>query len=220
MRVFVAGATGAIGRPLVPKLVAAGHEVTGMTRSEKRAEGVRAAGARAVVCDAFDADAVRSAVGEAGAEAVAHQLTALPDRIDFRDKELYTATNRLRSEGTSILLAAAREGGARRFVCQSIAFAYAPAGERVMSEEAPLMKNLPGNFGEGVRVIAEMERQGSKPRAWTAWSCATASSTARAPTTGRTARPPGTCAAAGCRWLVAAPASSPSSTLTTPPTPP
>jgi nucleoside-diphosphate-sugar epimerase len=159
MRVLVAGATGAIGRLLVPKLVAAGHEVTGMTRSEKRAEGVRAAGARAVVCDAFDADAVRSAVGEARAEAVAHQLTALPDRIDFRDKELYTATNRLRSEGTSILLAAAREGGARRFVCQSIAFAYAPAGERLMSEEAPLMKNLPGNFGEGVRVIAEMERQ-------------------------------------------------------------
>jgi 2-alkyl-3-oxoalkanoate reductase len=159
MRVFVAGATGAIGRRLVPKLMAAGHEVTGMTRSPERAEDLRAAGALAAVCDVFDADAVRSAVGEARAEAVVHQLTALPDRIDFRDKELYTATNRLRTEGTSILLAAAREAGARRFVCQSIAFAYAPAGERVKSEEAPLMENLPGNFGDGVRAIAGMERQ-------------------------------------------------------------
>jgi nucleoside-diphosphate-sugar epimerase len=159
MRVFVAGATGAIGRPLVPKLVASGHEVTGMTRSEKRAEGVRAAGARAVVCDVFDADAVRSAVVEARAEAVVHELTALPDRLDFRDKEAYSATNRLRTEGTRILLAAAREAGARRFVCQSIAFAYAPTGERVKSEEAPLMENLPGTFGEGVRAMAEMERQ-------------------------------------------------------------
>src|SRR5919108_2708679 len=159
MRVFVAGATGAIGRPLVRKLVAAGHEVTGMTRSAERAEGVRAAGARAVVCDVFDADAVQSALGEARAEAVVHQLTALPDRLDFRDKEIYSATNRLRIEGTEILLAAAREAGARRFVCQSIAFAYAPAGERVKSEEAPLMEKLPGNFGEGVRAIAGMERQ-------------------------------------------------------------
>ena len=111
MRVFVAGATGAIGRPLVRKLVAAGHEVTGMTRSAERAEGVRAAGARAVVCDVFDADAVQSALGEARAEAVVHQLTALPDRLDFRDKEIYSATNRLRTEGTEILLAAARSSG-------------------------------------------------------------------------------------------------------------
>jgi 2-alkyl-3-oxoalkanoate reductase len=159
MRVFVAGATGVIGRPLVRKLVAAGHEVTGMTRSDRRAEAVRAAGARPVVCDVFDADAVRSAVREAGAEAVVHELTALPDRLDYRDEQLYSATNRLRAEGTDILLAAAREAGARRFVCQSIAFAYAPGGEPVKTEEAPLMENLPGNFGEGVRAIAEMERK-------------------------------------------------------------
>jgi 2-alkyl-3-oxoalkanoate reductase len=77
LRVFVAGATGAIGRPLVPKLVAAGHKVTGMTRSEERAQDVRSAGARDVVCDVFDVDAVHSAVAEARAEAVVQQLTAL-----------------------------------------------------------------------------------------------------------------------------------------------
>ena len=159
MRVFVAGATGAIGRPLVPKLVAAGHEVTGMTRSQQRAGALRRAAARAVVTDAFDADVVRSAVSQARAEVVVHQLTALPDRLDLRDKELYSATNRLRSEGTGILLDAAREAGARRFVCQSIAFAYAPGGDPVKSEEAPLMENLPGNFGDGVRAIARMERE-------------------------------------------------------------
>jgi len=87
MRVFVAGATGAIGRPLVPKLVAAGHDVTGMNLSQERAETVRRTGARAVVCDVFDADAVGAAVREAGAEAVVHQLTALPDRLDFREQE-------------------------------------------------------------------------------------------------------------------------------------
>jgi 2-alkyl-3-oxoalkanoate reductase len=159
MRVFVAGATGAIGRPLIPKLVAAGHEVTGMTRSEERAEGVRRAGARAVVCDAFDVEGVRAAVREARAEAVMHQLTALPERLDFRDKELYSATNRLRTAGTTTLLDAAREAGARRFVCQSIAFACAPVGDWVKSEDAPLMENLPGTFGEGVRAVAAMERQ-------------------------------------------------------------
>jgi 2-alkyl-3-oxoalkanoate reductase len=159
MRVFVAGATGAIGRPLIPKLVAAGHDVTGMTRSEERAEGVRRAGARAIVCDVFDVEGVCAAVREARAEAVVHQLTALPERLDLRDKQLYAVTNRLRTEGTTTLLDAAREAGARRLVSQSIAFAYAPVGDWVKSEDAPLMENLPGTFGEGVRAIAGMERQ-------------------------------------------------------------
>ena len=159
MRVFVAGATGAIGRPLIPKLVAAGYDVTGMTRSEERAEGLRRAGARAVVRDVFDVEGVRAAVREARAEAVVNQLTELPERLDFRDKELYSATNRLRTEGTTTLLDAAREAGARRFVSQSIAFAYAPVGDWVKSEDAPLMENLRGTFGDGVRAIAGMERQ-------------------------------------------------------------
>jgi nucleoside-diphosphate-sugar epimerase len=159
MRVFVAGATGAIGRPLVLQLVAAGHEVTGTTRSEERAEAVRAAGARAVVCDALDPDALRAAVEQAAPEVVVHQLTALPHRFDPRDKEIYAATNRVRGEGTRNLIEAARAAGARRLVWQSIAFAYRPAAQpEVMDEEAPLALGSPPPFGDAVRAIDEMER--------------------------------------------------------------
>jgi 2-alkyl-3-oxoalkanoate reductase len=159
MRVFVAGAGGAIGRPLVPRLVAAGHEVTGTTRFEERAEAIRAAGARAAICDALDADALRAAAEEAAPEVVVHQLTALPHRFDPRDKEIYAATNRLRTEGTRNLIDAARAAGARRLVCQSIAFAYAPgARPEVMDEDAPLAFASPAPFGDGIRAIDEMER--------------------------------------------------------------
>ncbi|HEV2875538.1 MAG TPA: NAD(P)-dependent oxidoreductase [Thermoleophilaceae bacterium] len=159
MRVFVAGASGAIGRPLVAQLTAAGHEVTGSTRSEERAEAIRAAGARAAVCDALDRDALRAAVTEAAPEVVVHQLTALPHRFDPRDKEIYAATNRLRGEGTRNLIDAARAAGARRLVCQSIAFAYAPAAQpEVMDEDAPLALGAPPPFGDGVRTMNEMER--------------------------------------------------------------
>jgi nucleoside-diphosphate-sugar epimerase len=159
MRVFVAGASGAIGRPLVAQLVAAGHEVTGTTRSESKAEELRAVGARPAVCDALDADALRAAVGEAAPEVVVHQLTALPRRYDPRDKAIYEGTNRVRSEGTRNLLAAARAAGAPRFVAQSIAFGYAPgARPEVKDEDAPLALGAPPPFGEGVRVLLEMER--------------------------------------------------------------
>jgi 2-alkyl-3-oxoalkanoate reductase len=159
MRVFVAGASGAIGRPLVPRLVAAGHEVTGTTRSEERAEAIRAAGARAALVDALDPEALRAAVVEARPEAVVHQLTALPDRFEPRDKAIYDPTNRLRGEGTRSLLEAARAAGARRFVCQSIAFAYAPGPRpEVMDEDAPLALDAPAPFGDGVRTLVEMER--------------------------------------------------------------
>jgi 2-alkyl-3-oxoalkanoate reductase len=157
MRVFVAGASGAIGRPLVPKLLAAGHEVTGMTRSEERAERVRQAGARAAVVDVFDANALRAAVEEARAEVVIHELTSLPDRMDFRKKDLYEATNRVRTEGTRNLIAAARAANARRFVCQSIAFAYRTDGSRVKTEDDPLLDDAPGAFASGVRALQEME---------------------------------------------------------------
>jgi 2-alkyl-3-oxoalkanoate reductase len=159
MRVFVAGASGAIGRPLLRRLVAAGHEVTGTTRSEERAEAIRAAGARAVICDALDADALRAAVVEAAPEVVVHELTALPHRFNPRDKQMYAPTNRVRREGTRHLIAAAQVAGARRIVCQSIAFAYAP-GERpeVKDEDAPLALEAPLPFGDSVRAIDEMER--------------------------------------------------------------
>jgi nucleoside-diphosphate-sugar epimerase len=157
MRVFLAGASGAIGRPLVQKLIAAGHEVTGMTRSDEKAEDVRAAGARAAVVDVFDADALRAAMREAAPEVVVHQLTALPDRMDFRKKDLYTPTNRLRTEGTRNLLDAARAAGARRFISQSIAFAYRNDGSRVKSEDDPLLDSAPGPFEGGVTALREME---------------------------------------------------------------
>ena len=159
MKVFVAGASGAIGRPLVPRLVAAGHEVTGTTRSEPNAEAIEAAGATPAIVDALDADALREAVERAAPEVVLHELTALPERFNPRKRDLYDATNRIRRVGTRNLLDAARAARARRFVCQSIAFAYAPAAEpQVMDEEAPLNLEAPPPFSEGMRVIAEMER--------------------------------------------------------------
>jgi nucleoside-diphosphate-sugar epimerase len=112
-----------------------------------------------VVVDALDATALRGAVAEAQPEVVVHQLTALPARFQPRNKGIYDATNRLRGEGTRNLLEASREAGARRFVCQSIAFAYAPGSRpEVKDEDAPLALDAPPPFGEGVRVTQEMER--------------------------------------------------------------
>ena len=171
MRVFVAGASGAVGRPLVPMLVAAGHEVTGSTRSQHRAETIRAAGAEAAVVDALDAGALRRAVSDAAPEVVVHELTALPDRFDPRDPEIYAPTNRLRKDGTRNLIAAARAAGARRLVCQSIAFAYAPGPvPEVKDEDAPLNLGAPSPFGAGVRVIGRWSarccaRRGRRPGA-------------------------------------------------------
>jgi 2-alkyl-3-oxoalkanoate reductase len=159
MRVFVAGASGAVGRPLVPRLVAAGHEVTGTTRSQESAEAIRAAGATPALVDALDDEALLGAVTQAAPEVVVHELTALPDRFEPRRRDIYDATNRVRTEGTRNLLDAARAAGARRFVCPSIAFAYAPGPRpEVKDEDAPLNLSAPPPFSEGMRVIAEMER--------------------------------------------------------------
>jgi nucleoside-diphosphate-sugar epimerase len=158
MRVFVAGASGAIGRPLVRQLIEAGHDVTGMSRRESAAEEIRAAGAESAVCDAFDPDGLRKAVAEARPEVVVDQLTALPDRFDFKDPDLYTATNRVRTEGTRNLVAAAEAAGAKRLVSQSIAFLYAPEGGWVKDENAPVIRGGPPPFGEGFKATLEHER--------------------------------------------------------------
>jgi 2-alkyl-3-oxoalkanoate reductase len=160
MKVFVTGASGAIGRPLVRQLLSAGHEVTGMTRREENAEAIRAAGAKAVVCDVFDAAALERAVAEAAPEAVVHELTSLPPRLDPKAKDDPLApTNRLRSEGTRNLIAAAKAAGARRLIAESVAFFYVPEGDWVKTEDAPAFAEPPGPFGEAGRALAELERQ-------------------------------------------------------------
>src|SRR5690242_10794884 len=115
MRVFVAGASGVVGRPTVRRLVAAGHDVVGMTRREERAAEIREAGAEAVVCDVFDAVALNAAIAAAAPEVVIHALTALPPRFDPKSDYL-AATNRVREEGTRNLVAAAKAAGVRRLV--------------------------------------------------------------------------------------------------------
>jgi 2-alkyl-3-oxoalkanoate reductase len=160
MKVFVAGASGAIGRPLVRQLVAAGHEVTGMTRREEAVARIREAGARAVVCDVFDAVGLEAAVAEAKPEAMVHALTSLPSRIDYRGRgEPLAATNRVRVEGTRNLIAAARAAGTRRLVAMSVAFLYAPEGEWLKDEEAALYVGAPGPFGGAVDALTDLERQ-------------------------------------------------------------
>ena len=130
MRIFVAGASGAIGRRLVPMLVAAGHSVTGATRTPVRASAVEAMGATPAIVDAFDRDAVMDALAAARPEVVIHQLTDLPQAFDPAALAAAGAGNaRLRKEGTRNLVDAALAAGARRFIAQSIAFVYAPGGE-------------------------------------------------------------------------------------------
>lgn len=130
MRVFLAGASGAVGRCLVPLLVAAGHEVTGMTRSPERAARLEQAGARGVVVDAYDRAGLIEAVRQARPDVVMHQLTDLTrDGGATPMEELMQRNSRVRIEGTRNLLAAARAAGARRFVAQSICFIYAPGSE-------------------------------------------------------------------------------------------
>ena len=159
MRVFLAGATGVIGTPLVAQLLEAGHEVTAMTRSVLRAAQLEAAGAEPVVCDVFDADVLRAAMAGAAPEAVIHQITALPARLDWGDPNVFDENNRVRTEGTRALVDAARATGAGRVVAQSIAFAYAPVGDRVKEEDAELFADAPPPFGGVVAALVEHEER-------------------------------------------------------------
>ena len=140
MRVFVVGASGAIGTRLVPQLIARGHEVIGTFRSPGNAERIQALGAKPIVLNLLDARAVRKAVLDSKPEVIVHQATALADLRDFKHFDRsFAQTNRLRTEGTDALLAAAREAGVRRFVAQSFASArYARGGGPVKTEDDPL----------------------------------------------------------------------------------
>jgi len=158
MRVFLAGASGAIGRRLVPLLLHAGHEVTGTTRSAATAQELARAGVSPAVLDVFDAGAVADAMDAARPEAVIHQLTDLPREFDqTRIAASYANNARIRTEGTRNLVAAAQAASARRFVVQSIAFAYAPGGE-------PHPETDPLNLDDPKRAVtvkgaADMEQQ-------------------------------------------------------------
>lgn len=137
MRVLVAGASGAIGRQLVPRLVAAGHTVHGMTRSESKRAMLSELGAVPVVADALDPGQVAEAVGRARPEVIVHELTAI-GAVDLRHFERsFAPTNRLRTEGTDYLLSAGQALGVRRFVAQSHIVAYGRTGAAVKSEEDP-----------------------------------------------------------------------------------
>jgi nucleoside-diphosphate-sugar epimerase len=143
---------------LVRRLLAAGHEVTGMTRREEKAAEIREAGGEAVVCDVFDTAALNAALSVARPEVVVHALTALPPR--FKPKADYlAATNRVRSEGTRNLVAAAQAAGARRIVAESVAFFSEPEGDWVKDEEAPLFRDPPGRFAAGRDALAELEQR-------------------------------------------------------------
>ena len=159
MRVFIAGATGVVGRPLVRELIRAGHDVTGMTRSPDKAPALSAEGAHPVVCDALDRDAVARAIAASAPDVVVHQLTALPEKYNPRRvRRLYRATDRLHIEGTDNLLAAAHEIGVGRFVAQSIAFDYERAGGRVKTETDPLDPAPPKAFRDAMAAMAHLER--------------------------------------------------------------
>jgi nucleoside-diphosphate-sugar epimerase len=159
MRVFLAGATGVIGRRLAPLLIEMGHEVTGMTRSAQRAEALRAMGVQPVTADALDEPAVAAAVRQAAPEAVIHQLTSLPRRIDPRRMQRdFELNDRLRSEGTRILVDAARAAGATRVIAQSIAFAYAPGpAGTVHAESDPLYLDAPEPLRRSARAVDSLE---------------------------------------------------------------
>jgi nucleoside-diphosphate-sugar epimerase len=158
MRVFVAGATGVIGRRLVPRLREAGHEVTAMTRRQERALDLRAADTQPVVCDVFDAERLQRAVEDARPEVVVHELTDLPPALDPRKMEEQLAGNdRIRTEGTRNLVAAAVAAGARRMVAQSIAFAYEPMGEGLKSEEDPLWDDAPWPWSRSISALRELD---------------------------------------------------------------
>jgi 2-alkyl-3-oxoalkanoate reductase len=159
MKVFVAGATGALGKQLVPQLVARGHEVVGMTRSPDKQDLIRSLGARAVVADALDPDAVAQAVAQAEPDVIVHQLTALSGDFDMKHMDEFLApTNRLRTEGTDHLLAAGRAVGIKRFVAQSFAgWPFARTGGPVKTEEDPLDPTPPDAMRGTLDAIQHLE---------------------------------------------------------------
>jgi nucleoside-diphosphate-sugar epimerase len=159
MKVLVIGATGAVGTPLVSQLVERGHEVVGTSRTRERAEKVRALGGAPAVLDALDREAVRRLVLDVKPDAIVHQATALAGGIDFKHfAESFEPTNRLRTEGTDNLLAAAKEAGVDRFVAQSYAgWPLKRVGGPIKTEEDPLDDDPPEEVRSTLDAIKYLE---------------------------------------------------------------
>ena len=158
MRVLLAGASGAVGTPLTGQLLAAGHQVVGITRSRANAERLRSAGAAAVVADVLDRENLLAAVRGVRADAVMHQLTALGTR---KMRAAMRGTNALRTTGTAHLLAAARAVGAHRFLTQSIVlgYGYRDHGRHVLTEDDPFAEPAPGAFAAAIAALRATEEQ-------------------------------------------------------------
>jgi len=160
MRVFVAGASGALGSRLVPQLIDAGHDVVGTHNSPASAELLRTLGAKPVLLDLLDAGSVRKAVLENEPEAIVHQATALANAKWGRNfDKVFARTSELRTKGTDALLAAAREAGVRRFLAQSFAsYRYAREGGPVKTEDDPLDPTSPANAQQSFAAMTYLER--------------------------------------------------------------
>jgi 2-alkyl-3-oxoalkanoate reductase len=160
MRVFVAGAAGAVGRELVPALISRGYAVTGLTRSVAKAERIKRAGAQAIVADALDADAMMDVVRSIKPDVVVDEMTDLGAVTDFRHFDrAFATTNRLRSEGTDILLAASHAAGVKRFIAQSFCgWTFGRTGGAVKTEADELDPDPPEEFRRTLEAIQYLER--------------------------------------------------------------
>lgn len=153
MRVLIAGASGVVGRQLIPQLITAGHEVTGLARSQGSVGGIEM-----MAVDALDRAAVRAAVERAAPEAIVHLLTAIPAQIDpKRIDQDFAMTNRLRTEGTANLLDAARHAGVDQIVAQGLGYAYDPHGPGLADESTPLWRNPPRTFAPVLTALQQLE---------------------------------------------------------------
>jgi nucleoside-diphosphate-sugar epimerase len=159
MRIFVAGAAGAVGRRLLPILRSAGHSVAGLTRRPENASIIRSFGAEPVVADGLDPEAVRAAVASVRPDVIVHEMTDLRAASDLRHFDrTFAITNRLRTEGTDHLLAAARENGVKRFLAQSFCgWPYARVGGTIKSEDDPLDADPPPELRRSLYAIRHLE---------------------------------------------------------------
>lgn len=159
MRVLLAGATGAIGRPLLAKLLADGHEVHATTRSPERAEALKLTGAVPELVDFLEDGAAAELVGRVKPQVIVDELTSLPHDYNPRKaKSAYATNNRIRREGTGALFAAAAANGVERYVLQSVAFIYAPGEPGLRSEDDPVWSDAPEPFTDAVAVLADNEK--------------------------------------------------------------